>query len=82
MCSCTRISSRDGTHMSRWWSRHRRSEAAPGSTVGPRGKRFALVGRVPGGLMAFIVIQKDLVRRSYDQISRAYRGDSVGRERG
>ena len=25
---------------------------------------------------------KDLVRRSYDQISRAYRGDSVGRERG
>lgn len=25
---------------------------------------------------------KDLVRRSYDQISRAYRGDSVSRERG
>jgi SAM-dependent methyltransferase len=25
---------------------------------------------------------KDVVRRSYDQISRAYRGDSVGRERG
>ena len=25
---------------------------------------------------------KDLVRRSYDRISRAYRGDSVGRERG